>query len=240
MLIQILEINGQKYEVFHTPSVNKNAVIRLKGKALHVSTPHRWPSATREKIYRELTEKARRSIEKGKWKLHEHKELDFHNLQIVKCVAGEFPIVVIRDDGTKGAVKLFEGRILLRMSNSADKDVANQLIRKVLCRIFAGWLEGRVAETNLLHFNSKVGKISVRNNKGLWGSCTRRENRLSFNLRLAFLPQYITDYVIVHELAHTKEHNHSAQFWAHVERVLPDYKERKKWLRENGHDADVR
>jgi len=68
-----------------------------------------------------------------------------------------------------------------------------------------------------------------------WGSCTATGN-LNFSWKLMFLPLKIVDYVVVHELAHLKQHNHSRKFWAEVEKMLPDYKERRKWLKNNGEE----
>ncbi len=77
------------------------------------------------------------------------------------------------------------------------------------------------------------GKVSVRNQKTLWGSCTSDGN-LSFNCLIMKAPESVRDYVIVHELCHRKEMNHSKAFWKCVESVLPDYKASRKWLKEEG------
>lgn len=77
------------------------------------------------------------------------------------------------------------------------------------------------------------GRITIRSQHTLWGSCSGKGN-LSFNCLLMLTPPEVLDYVVVHELCHRKEMNHSARFWAEVEHVLPDYEIRRKWLRENG------
>ena len=77
------------------------------------------------------------------------------------------------------------------------------------------------------------GKITIRNQKTRWGSCSSKGN-LNFNCLLMLTPPEVIDYVVVHELCHRKEMNHSGAFWAEVEKVIPSYKEQVKWLKENG------
>lgn len=75
--------------------------------------------------------------------------------------------------------------------------------------------------------------ITIRSQKTRWGSCSSKGN-LNFNCLLLLAPEEVLDYVVVHELSHRLEMNHSAAFWQKVEAVLPDYKVRRRWLKENG------
>ena len=78
-----------------------------------------------------------------------------------------------------------------------------------------------------------VNRITVRSQRTRWGSCSVKGN-LNFNCLLMLCPEEVQDYVVVHELCHRKEMNHSAAFWAEVEKTCPDYKLHRKWLKENG------
>ena len=79
----------------------------------------------------------------------------------------------------------------------------------------------------LAHWSSfypfSYGRVAIKNTKRVWGSCSRKGN-LNFSYALLFLPRELADYVIVHELCHLKEHNHSARFWSLVAEALPNYR----------------
>ncbi len=77
------------------------------------------------------------------------------------------------------------------------------------------------------------GRITIRNQKSRWGSCSAKGN-LNFNCLLMLTPEAVQDYVVVHELCHRKEMNHSDKFWSEVEKVIPDYRAKRKWLKEHG------
>ena len=79
------------------------------------------------------------------------------------------------------------------------------------------------------------GRITVRIQKTRWGSCSRNGN-LSFNALLMLTSDEVLDSVIVHELCHRKEMNHSKGFYREIEKIMPDYKERRAWLREHGEE----
>jgi len=79
-------------------------------------------------------------------------------------------------------------------------------------------------------YEVKIKRISIRNQKTRWGSCSKRGN-LNFNYKLVFLPEELRNYVIVHEICHILEFNHSTRFWYQVSRTFPNYKELRKKLR---------
>ncbi len=76
-------------------------------------------------------------------------------------------------------------------------------------------------------------KLTVRNQKTCWGSCSKNGN-ISINCFVMLMPEEVIEYIIVHELCHLKEMNHSKKFWLEVEKIIPHYKNIRKWLKENG------
>lgn len=93
-------------------------------------------------------------------------------------------------------------------------------------------VEECVARLNQL-YQFPVGRITIRNQKTRWGSCSSQGN-LSFNYRIVYLSSRERDYIVVHELCHLSEMNHSPRFWALVEKAMPDYLVLRRRLREQG------
>lgn len=122
-------------------------------------------------------------------------------------------------------LKAYEEQKRLRPSyTEAEREAKRRLAKEIFsekCRIYAA----RMGVT--------YGTITIREQKTRWGSCSARGN-LNFNWKLVLMPEEIQDYLVVHELAHRVEMNHSPAFWALVEKELPDYKERRAWLKKNG------
>ena len=113
------------------------------------------------------------------------------------------------------------------------KKLSNDEIKKLADKACT-YSPGRVA-----HFAPLVdvtyGRITIRNQRTRWGSCSSRGN-LNFNCLLMLTPPEVIDYVVVHELCHRKEMNHSWRFWDEVARVLPGYAEQEKWLKTHGNE----
>ena len=112
-------------------------------------------------------------------------------------------------------------------SNPLTQNEINELKQKALLCI----------PQKIEHFADLIGvrpaKITVRNQKTRWGSCSKSGN-ISINCLVMLMPEKVIDYIVVHELCHLKEMNHSKSFWREVERIIPDYKQRQNWLKENG------
>jgi predicted metal-dependent hydrolase len=104
-------------------------------------------------------------------------------------------------------------------------------IQKHLRKLAARELPVRVMELTVLHGIS-VSRVTVRNQKSRWGSCSRR-GTISLNWRLIQAPGFVRDYIILHELAHRRQMNHSEKFWREVERLFPDYLRARQWLKQH-------
>ena len=78
-----------------------------------------------------------------------------------------------------------------------------------------------------------VAKVSIRNQRSRWGSCSRA-GAISLNFRLVLMPEWVRDYVLIHELMHLRQQNHAPRFWRLVERACPEFRDAERWLRRQG------
>ncbi len=125
-----------------------------------------------------------------------------------------------------------EGKKLVVLTAISDEAVVEKAVREWYAARAKQVIEARV-KRYCQELGEQVGAVRIKNVKSRWGSCSSKRN-LNFNWRLVMAPMEVLDYVVVHELCHLREMNHSANFWALVGAVLPDYKARSEWLKTCG------
>ena len=118
-----------------------------------------------------------------------------------------------------------------RFKNSKTKSSGalsykDYILNKEKARIL---VEERVSFYNQI-YNFPYNRISIKNQKTVWGSCSNKKN-LNFNFKILFLPEHLQNYLIVHEICHLKEPNHSKDFWSLVAKTIPDYSKLRQELR---------
>ena len=135
-------------------------------------------------------------------------------------------------EGELTPIKLSKGRLTM----SAPKSTSQP---KMVKYALTSWLKTRAElklREKLIRYSLIVGVetngYKVKSFQSRWGSCTPR-GRVDFNWKIIMAPNRVVDYVVVHELCHPKQHDHSPQFWKLVENIMPDYLENKEWLRVN-------
>jgi predicted metal-dependent hydrolase len=111
------------------------------------------------------------------------------------------------------------------------------LMIKGLSTLFLPDMRGRVMELNRMHFNVTVNKVSIRYTTSRWGSCSS-SGAISLSTKLLLTPPDVCDYVIIHELAHRIEMNHSPAFWAQVRGAMPDFERQLNWIKAEGRLID--
>ena len=142
---------------------------------------------------------------------------------------------LIRSDRKTLGAQIKDGRLIIRAPLRATKAAVPRLTPEELRALADRALEviPRRAAYYAPLVGVQYGRITIRNQRTRWGSCSGKRN-LNFNCLLMLAPPEVVDSVVVHELCHLKEMNHSPRFYAEVLRVFPDYRKWDKWLKENG------
>lgn len=198
--------------------------------------------------YRQIEQIVR---EKSNWIIRKQEEIKRIRSEVEKeFVAGEklpfqgqlYELEVIEIDKIRDvSVTLKDGKFQIKAPSNLKGDNRREEIKRRLVEWYKKEARTKYKE-RVEHYRKKLGvsynKIFIRDQKTRWGSCSSKGN-LNFNWRLIMAPLSIMDYIVVHELVHLIHPNHSRDFWKLVESVIPDYKEKKQWLRVNGYRLKI-
>jgi len=211
-------LQGKSYPLTINRKRMKNIYVRAVHGEVVVSAPYRTPIHEIEQLIRN------------------------HEGKIVKALEAYSPHMEFIDGGY---VYLFGRKIPLKIRDLHENRCAMhngilyaysgriETLRMYLKDILYKYVEDKIKEYLRHDFNLPMPRISIKSYKGRWGSCYYKDNKVSFNEKLVHLDLDLIDYVIVHELCHFYEANHSKRFYAEIEKRMPDYRERIKHLKEH-------
>lgn len=177
-----------------------------------------------------LTEAARFVERQRSWLEHQHARLVQRPPVDERWIAGTEILfrgdpVLLALDPVAGAVRFADQTVPI----PASTDDLKPAIQRHLWRLARRELPPRVHELAALH-GLRVQRVSVRSQRSRWGSCSRHAT-ISLNWRILHAPDHVRDYLVLHELMHLRQMNHSAKYWNEVERVCPDYRTAEAWLK---------
>ena len=150
---------------------------------------------------------------------------------------GRPPEVVVplrtSDRAIRALLEAHEGWLARQLAKAPKARLALEPMTEAAGRRRARALVTELVERQAPPLGVSYGRIAIRDQRTRWGSCSSR-GTLSFNWRLVLAPLAVADYVVVHELCHLREQNHSPRFWKLVAAARPGYREQRRWLTDNG------
>ena len=133
--------------------------------------------------------------------------------------------------------------ITMQLSDTISEFAVAKTIRTLTSRVLASYfqpeIEERVLRFNQRHFQENIKSVRLKYNTSNWGSCSS-SNNINLSTRLLLTPDEVIDYVIIHELSHLKEMNHSKKFWSWVKKACPDYRRHEEHLRLHGSEYNFK
>jgi len=205
---------------------------------LEITVPEGFPLGRVEDLLREkekwILDKLEEVRETAEVKKAARKEAQ--NPSVIRYLDRQYQVVTILDSYASIRVVLEDGKAYVTLPRK-DKGLMRQVIQAWYRWAAESLFEERA---RLLADKMEVNfqKIVIKNQKTRWGSCSSLGN-LNINMRLVMAPLEVVDYIIIHELAHLKEMNHSKAFWLLVEKYCPEYKKHLSWLKKHGPTMEI-
>lgn len=200
--------------------------------------PRYLPVFDLEKEVDKIKNWCRGQFDKDPELLNRFRVIVYRHGEFIRIFGKDFRILIFEDARSNLTGRINKDHdVIIKVPKGVEEHMKHEAIGKLLSRIFSSFfhkdISNRVQYFNQMYFQEDIVGIRLKNNQTNWGSCSSKRN-INLSSRLLFAPLEVLDYVIVHELAHLKEMNHSPRFWKIVSDVMPDYKEKEKWLSKHG------
>jgi hypothetical protein len=171
--------------------------------------------------------------------LNRYESRTYTNGETLNVGIKSYYLSIKKEDRKTATAKLLLNKTIqvilpLNLTEQKLQEHTSTLLSRVVAQDFLPEFTRRVNELNHLFFKKTVKSVNFKYNHSNWGSCSSSGN-LNFSTRLLFAPEDVQDYVIIHELAHLIELNHSDRFWKLIGDAMPDFAKKEKWLKKNGH-----
>ncbi|MFT4687253.1 MAG: putative metal-dependent hydrolase [Neolewinella sp.] len=215
-----------------------NARASLSQKALIIRVPAHVNEAERTKMIRDMVLWAQELYAKKPEAFAHYRKAELARAYAFD-IRDQYYLIDVDTHGLKShrIIKVADDKLEVRLNPEDARAENGEIVGKLLAKYFAGVylseVTCRVHELNEAHFRRPINHVKLSDTYSRWGSCSHKGN-INLATRLLLAPSEVLDAVIIHELAHLVEQNHSSRFWAQVERALPNHKEYDVWLKKHG------
>ncbi len=231
-----IEIQGRYFPIKIISEFRRNARVSLGSKEVLVRIPNFGRFSDRDQILNWVKDYLHQLYDSKPSAFYKYIPVDYGARNTLSTFDQDFSVSIVRHKHhNRIYAKLNQGQLQIKLS--VDHSTSDPSIGKLVANAMRQWylpqIDQRVKAINREHLKESVGKVSLRHNSTRWGSCSTGGN-ISISTRCLLAPENVLNYIIIHELCHLKEMNHSASFWKLVESIDPKYKEKERWLRKYG------
>lgn len=167
-------------------------------------------------------------VKEMKLRLQGQQQKVYENNETFLYLGNSYPIEIAQNHNIKKDNVVFDGDTLRISINKLDDKKIKQSLQRFYYQQCKSLVEKSISKYQT-HFKTKPRSIRISDSKTTWGTCDSNL-RLTFNWKLAMAPQEVIDYVVVHEMCHMVHLNHDRSFWRLIGSIMPDYKEKERWL----------
>ena len=238
------------YKITRSRKRRKTISLQIRDEAeVLISAPYFTPAEEINRFVEEKQNWINKTILKQKEKSIKNKTKEYETGEHFFYLGQAYPLEVFFEPFENTGVVFWNNRFYLNARDCSTYRFPQTSLRKLQFHdkdlrehYFVSWYKKKADDfiRQRVNFFSKMlkfqpGNIKITSAQSRWGSCSE-DNNLTFSFRLIMAPPDIIDYVIVHELTHIREKNHSPKFWQRVEEVVPEYKKHRRWLKDNHHN----
>ncbi|WP_417897858.1 SprT family zinc-dependent metalloprotease [Bacillus haimaensis] len=195
---------------------------------LEVSVPKKTPDEQVIRLLEENWVAIVQKVQEVKARMDGPKEKVYENDEHFLYLGNTYPINIIQDRTIKQDHVVFEENIFHIYAKQFDEEMLKQSLKRFYYQQTKALVEESIASYQR-HFKKKPRSLRITDSQTTWGTCDSNL-RLTFNWRLAMAPREVLDYVVVHEMCHMVHLNHDRSFWRLVGKIMPDYKDKERWL----------
>ncbi len=229
-----LVVNGEEFVIQIKKSKSRTSSVRLVQGKVVISLSRFLLGRKREEMYQKFVKWAQDKLQKSSTssfvrpKYQDGAAIVTHNKIYNLAFSTGAGARTSKHITNSGEIK-----VVFAKGKINDYKYVRDVVEKIIIKDQTEYLQSVVKELNELHFKEKYNLVRFKRMYSRFGSCSNKRN-INISYNLLFAPREVFRYVCVHELAHLKEFNHSQRFWALVEEAMPDYREKEKWLKDNG------
>ncbi len=243
MPLRFLDINSDKIPLKIIREKRMNVRYSITRKHVMLRTPRFFGPEMIQQEIEKLTAWCAKQFERNPVLAQRFKPVKYNDRQVLHVLGEPLRLIFETKEGSNIRTKFTPEKkeLIIRIPRTLEwfeADARRNAVQKTLAKICLPIVTRRVHELNEQYYGETVNSVRLKNNVSNWGSCSARKN-INLSLRLLLAPPEILDYVIIHELAHLRELNHSTKFWSIIENIDPDYKKKEHWLKAQGHKLRV-
>lgn len=230
-----LSINSTLYKVNIITENRKNSRVSITKTGINIRLTKYLTEIQRKEQIRSFLSWAENTIIKKNISFP-NKYREFKNGDTLKIYDKTIVLEILESKKQSVSGKINQEKLTASLPNNLKNEERQKYMSKIVSRLLAKNYKTKIS-AKLHAFNKtynfgEINQIRLKNNSTNWGSCSSKNN-INVSIRLLLAPEYVVDYVLIHELCHLQHRNHSQNFWNLVEHCCPAYKEAEHWLKKN-------
>lgn len=231
-----ISVNNVIYRLTIYYEQRNNSRVSITKTGIHVRIPIFLPKEKQQEQIQKLTAWAENNLrQKGHFPTEEQRV--FRHNQELKLYDKTYLLQIENIKENRIKAKIENEQIQIKLAEAIPEEAKQKNISKTLTKLLVNNYHQKISE-KLHHFNQKfqfgdINTIRLKNNSSNWGSCSSKNN-INISIRLLLAPEFVVDYVLIHELVHLQHRNHSKAFWSLVAKCCPQYQKAEVWLKKNG------